>query len=396
MKGKKFYIALVGLIIIGIGSIVIYRQQQETRALEFEGYEITSIESRVAALFNNEKTDIQKNISVELVNLEQTFLELNEKDLSNRTKSEIKDIEDEFLDAKEMYELQGDISDIFVEKDILRKDVTADDIKELQSSLEIFEDRTVYYNRNNDLLTDARVQIETIEEATELVEQLLIEGSPKEDIDEEKLKKLEELVNQIKDEAIKDRLLERIENVRLVLKEAEEELALDDEEDLEKEPEETIEEEDLDTIQDTHEDTEQTDTSPSQSNNQANNNQSQTWNNNRAPSTQTENGSNNQSSNQNSNQSRTSEQRPAVANKYQETQIIEELPYETLVYENKNITAGEEIVYIEGSQGVVTETYEVTVYKNGTSNRKFISRDRVEPVDRVVTIGTKEPEVIEE
>lgn len=396
MKGKKFYIALVGLIIIGIGSIVIYRQQQETRALEFEGYEITSIESRVAALFNNEKTDIQKNISVELVNLEQTFLELNEKDLSNRTKSEIKDIEDEFLDAKEMYELQGDISDIFVEKDILRKDVTADDIKELQSSLEIFEDRTVYYNRNNDLLTDARVQVETIEEATELVEQLLIEGSPKEDIDEEKLKKLEELVNQIKDEAIKDRLLERIENVRLVLKEAEEELALDDEEDLEKEPEETIEEEDLDTIQDTHEDTEQTDTSPSQSNNQANNNQSQTWNNNRAPSTQTENGSNNQSSNQNSNQSSTSEQRPAVANKYQETQIIEELPYETLVYENKNITAGEEIVYIEGSQGVVTETYEVTVYKNGTSNRKFISRDRVEPVDRVVTIGTKEPEVIEE
>lgn len=105
MKGKKFYIALVGLIIIGIGSIVIYRQQQGTRALEFEGYEITSIKSRVDALFNNEKTDIQKNISVELVNLEQIFLELKEKDLSNRTKSEIKDIEDEFLAEKEMHEL---------------------------------------------------------------------------------------------------------------------------------------------------------------------------------------------------------------------------------------------------------------------------------------------------
>lgn len=289
---------------------------------------------------------------------------------------------------------------MFGEKDILRKDFSTDDIKELQSNLELFEDRTVYYNRNNDLLNDARVQIETIEEATGLVEQLLIDGSLNEDIDEEGLEKLEELVNQIKDEAIKEVLLEQIGTVRLVLKEAEKELALDDVEDLEdleEESEETLEEEDLDTVQDTDEDKVQTDTSTSQSNNQTNSNQSQTENNNRAPSTQTENESNNQPSNQNSNQSSTTEQRPAVANKYQETQVIEEIPFETIViYENKNLPVGEEIVYVEGIQGSVTETYEVTIYKNGTSNRKLISRDKIEPVNQLITIGTKEPEVIEE
>ena len=85
MKGKKFYVALIGLIIIGMASVFIYRQQQEARALEFEGYEIESIESRVDGLFNDDETDIKEDIESELLNLEQIFSELNNKNLSNRS-----------------------------------------------------------------------------------------------------------------------------------------------------------------------------------------------------------------------------------------------------------------------------------------------------------------------
>lgn len=143
MKGKKFYIAIIGLFVIGIGSIVMYRQQQEARALEFEGYEIATIESRVDALYNDDKTDIQENIDPELAELEQIFLELNEKDLSNRSERRIEDMEHEFLSANEMNELQEDISDLFREEEIVRKNASTDDIEELQSSLVPFEDKTI-------------------------------------------------------------------------------------------------------------------------------------------------------------------------------------------------------------------------------------------------------------
>lgn len=403
MKGKKFYIALIGVFIIGIGSVFIYRQQQETRALEFEGYEIASIESRVEALYNDDKTDIQENITTELADLEQVFSELNEKNLSHRSKKRIEDMEIEFLSAQEMYRLQEDVLELFREKNIVRKDASTDNIEKLQTSLVPFEDRTVYYTRNYNLLTDARAQIETIEKATKLVEQLMIDGIPNEEINEAELEELEKIIGQIKDEAIKEHLLEQIGTIRLALSEIEEELNLDEDEELEEETEEILEDEILEdesveTVQETNQRTEQTNTSTAKNNNRTSNTQSQTSTNNRTSSSQsnkqssssTNNQSNNQSSNQNNNQSNTTEQGPTVAQQYQETKVIEEIPYQTLVYENSNIAKGEEIVYSQGSQGTVTETYEVTIYTNGTSDRKTISTNRTEPVNRVVTVGTKE------
>lgn len=70
MRGKKFYIALFGVFVAGIVSVIIYKQQQEMRALDFEGYEISSIQSKVDALYNDDKTDIQKDIEDKLIELE--------------------------------------------------------------------------------------------------------------------------------------------------------------------------------------------------------------------------------------------------------------------------------------------------------------------------------------
>ena len=63
MKGKQFYFLLIGLILVGVGSVFLYRQREEQRVLEFEGYEISAIESRVEALYNEERTDIAQGIS---------------------------------------------------------------------------------------------------------------------------------------------------------------------------------------------------------------------------------------------------------------------------------------------------------------------------------------------
>lgn len=401
MRGKKFYITLIGLLIIGIGSIFIYRKNQDARALEFEGYEIAAIEDRVAALYNDDKTDIQEDISSELKELEQIFNELNEKDLSQLSKRQIADMEVEFLTAQEMYDLQKNISNLYKEDEVVKKTISVDDIEELRSTLETFEDRTTYYNRNDKLLSDARVQLETIEEATQLVENLTIDGIPNEELTQDELDAIEELVNEIKDETIKGRLLEEIESVRLALNEVEDEsLELDEDELAEENEEETIEDETVETAQETDEETEES-ASTSQNSNRTRTDQAQTSNRDRQntsqpsrqpneqPNRQPSRPSNNHSNNQENNQSNTSPQRPTIVEQYKESQIVEYIPYETSVYENNNIPAGEEIVYVEGSQGTVTETYEVTVYSDGNVSRSRISRDVKEPVNRVVTVGTR-------
>ncbi len=90
------------------------------------------------------------------------------------------------------------------------------------------------------------------------------------------------------------------------------------------------------------------------------------------------------------------EQTPAVEQKYTETKVIEEIPYETVTYESNDIAAGEEIIEQEGHVGQVIETYEVTVYSDGTSSKQVISTEQTEPENRVIAIGTKESEAAAE
>lgn len=194
MKGKKFHVALIGLIIIGMASIFIYRQQQEARALEFEGYEIESIESRVNGLFNDDETDIKEDIESELLNLEQIFSELNNKNLSNRSEKHMEKMEEKLVTAKTMHTLQETILNIFNEDEVIRKNISLENVEELETLLVTFEDKTVYHKRNKSYITEARVQIETTEEATELVEKLMNDDALNEEVNEENLDELEALI----------------------------------------------------------------------------------------------------------------------------------------------------------------------------------------------------------
>ena len=233
MKGKKFYIALIGLFVIGVGSFFIYRQQKEARALEFEGYEIATIEDRVNGLYNDEKTDIKEDIESELLNLDQIFVELNEKDLSNRSEKQISEMEEEFLTAKSMYELEESILNLFND-DIIRRNTSLKKVVELEDSLIAFEDKKVYYKWNKTYTAEARLQVETIEEVTDLVENLISDDGLNEEVDEEDINELEVLIKEIKDETVQEKMLAKIETARLALEQRKSEAVVLDETEVKK------------------------------------------------------------------------------------------------------------------------------------------------------------------
>ncbi|MGH2082113.1 G5 domain-containing protein, partial [Aerococcus urinaeequi] len=75
----------------------------------------------------------------------------------------------------------------------------------------------------------------------------------------------------------------------------------------------------------------------------------------------------------------------------------EEVDFETVYVENPDLLDGEEVVSQEGTPGVRTIVEEVT-YENGEETSRVIISDEVttDPVDRVVQVGTKVVEVVEE
>lgn len=192
-----------------------------------------------------------------------------------------------------MDKLQKDILEIFKERSIVRQKISMADVEELQISLVPLEDITVYYNRNHDLLIDARVQVEIIEEATELVEWLKIDEIPDEKVAEEELE--------------------------------------------EDEIEEPLEEETIETVQETNSKAEKTSDQNStfvvENNNRTNTTQPQPSTNNRTEASQlnkktnspSKSPSNNSSKDQSSNQSSTTEQKVVVAKQYQETAVIKKI-----------------------------------------------------------------------
>ncbi len=230
MKGKQFYFLLISLILVGVGSVFLYRQREEQRVLEFEGYEITAIESRVDALYNEEKTDISQNISdEELEELEIIFEELDEKKLSRRSRDRIRDMQLDYLIAESMMETERDVEAIFIESSIVDKDITEETIDALEADVLTFENMGVYVDRNIELLAYARQQVVTVNRAREFVENLFDEeNNVLESVTREDEEEALELIDPILNGEIKEELTFQLEQVNLVLTEREEELALEE------------------------------------------------------------------------------------------------------------------------------------------------------------------------
>lgn len=238
MKGKKFYVLLFSLILVGIGSVYFYRQQEEQRVLEFEGYEISTIQDQVEALYNEDKTDIAQDISeVELEELGTIFEELNVQNLTRRNKNRIKELEDDFVMAREMVGTEKEVENVFVRTNVIEKDVTEDAIDNLELEVLVFENLTEYVDRNIELLAYARQQVVDIDRATEFIESLFDEEeNVLETVSRGDEEKARELIEPIRNDEVKEELTDRIETVHVALTEREEQLAI--EEALEEEAEE--------------------------------------------------------------------------------------------------------------------------------------------------------------
>ncbi len=238
MKGKSYYGLLITIIIIGISSFNFYQHKQEERLLEFEGYEISAIEERVDALYNEEKTDIVEGIAEdELEELEQLFLDLDEKDLHKENKRRIRDMEVDFLLAREMNTIQEDIRALF-DKKIVVSSAELKDFNRLEREIEPYSIRSDYYERNMELLTDGKQQLTNIREAEELVESLLDEeGNLKEGVTQDDIDEALKIIEKIKNEEIRDALTASLDGEIIPVEEEEDEEEVEEIEEVEETPE---------------------------------------------------------------------------------------------------------------------------------------------------------------
>ena len=267
MKGKKFYFILVGLITVGVVSLIIFRRQQEEKYIAFEGYEITAITDRVDELYNEDKTDIVKDISDEqLEEIDSILLELKEKDFSSENEHLLQEAELDYLMARDMNVLEAKINELFIEDEIIDQHSTIGQVEELKEELDNYEMTSLFFERNTETLENAHHQTEVIETARNFIDDLFEEEEVvRGDITREDEAEALRLIEQIKNQVVREELTGRIEIVDVTLTEIEEAKLLEAElEALEEEiSEEELEEDETEIIdEEIEEEFEHTDTTP--------------------------------------------------------------------------------------------------------------------------------------
>src|SRR5699024_5543913 len=263
---KKFYVLLVGIILIGVSTIYFFRQQQKDKLLEFEAYEIESVEEKVNDLYNEKKTDISEKLSAEQLDaVEDLIHELKTKEYSRKNKERLEIREMNFLTAKLMNSYQLDINDLFVEEGIVKEDITLGKVENLEEGITRFQEKDIYYVRNSAKLDDAKEQVEDIKVARDFIESLFEGEFVRTDVTRENEEEALKLIEKVKNKEVRAELLEQAEILSLALTEAEEALALE-----EALAEEAAQQQDLEDAEEPYDSTEDTDW---------NSNNSGSWNN---------------------------------------------------------------------------------------------------------------------
>lgn len=228
MKGKKYYFILTGLLLIGITAIYFFRQQQEKQYLEFEAFEIASVEARVNKLYSEDKTDISENIPAEeLDEISELLNDLGTKEFSPKNEERLAIVDEEFQMAKEMDKLQININDLFLDREIIDENISVSKVEQLEKKIQIFQDKVVYYDRNAASLDSAKQQVGDIEVAVAFIESLFEDEFLRSDVTRENEEEAHVLVDKINNEKVRERLLAQLETVNLALNEMEEALALE-------------------------------------------------------------------------------------------------------------------------------------------------------------------------
>lgn len=230
MKDKKFYFLLIGLALIGIGSVFFYRLREEQRALEVEGYEISAIADRVEALYNDEKIDLAQDISTEeMEDLALIFEDLDKKSLNRRNRERIRESQLDFLIAEAMVVTDNNIEAIFIQSNIVHRELSEEEIDALETEVLAFDRMPGYINRNIERLAYARQQVVARNRAIEFVDSLFDkENKVLKSVTREDEQEALSLIAAILNKKIKEELMMRMEQVDLRLTEREEQEALEE------------------------------------------------------------------------------------------------------------------------------------------------------------------------
>lgn len=185
------------------------------------------MEAEVAGLYNEEKTDIRepKNETV-WEELAEKIENLKTKEFSSAGADRIANVENDFLTAKEMADLQSEVLELFVEEGVVDSRTTTKQLSDLEDSLEIYQEKTIYHERNLGLLAEAEQQLVEIEEVEELLTSLFDGDELEETVTREQEEELIGRIREIKNSQVRSAFLTQMEEVGLTLTLREEEAAL--------------------------------------------------------------------------------------------------------------------------------------------------------------------------
>src|SRR5699024_1511944 len=167
------------------------------------------------------------------------------KEYSLENQQRLDKVEEEYLMAKAMDEIQTNIKGLIIEEGIIKKDLTLDEVINLEEQIREFQEKVVYYDRNQTTLADAKEQVNVIQTAKSYIDDLFEEDSVRVDVTRENEEEALELIQKIKNEEAREEILARAEMINLAIEEAvaEEEAAaqqaLEEAEELEETSEQT-------------------------------------------------------------------------------------------------------------------------------------------------------------
>lgn len=211
IKKITYTILVLSLILVACGG----KDQEAAERL-------SQLNVEVESLYNEEMNDLREELSTEDFDKVEASIEVEAKDKEefNKENTEtLEKIESLYQNAVVMHELDNEIQELFNEE-ILHEKVEMEEIDDLSTRLSEIdgEQWTVYVNRQEEMLNEARAQLVTIQDAEELVNKLSFEdGKVSAEATREGEKAAQDAVSQIKNESIRALYEKRLEDVDEVL-----------------------------------------------------------------------------------------------------------------------------------------------------------------------------------
>lgn len=204
-----FYLIVFSIVLGACGR----KNQEDAERLE-------QISEVVESLYNEEKNDLAADISeTKLAEVEKSIEVEKENERNEENENTFQMIESSYQNAAMMFELEQDIANLFTDETIVQEKITQADVENLIERLEEI-DRikwTPYVNRQEEGLVNATEQLDQIQVAKEMVNELYVNEEVKTDVNQEELRIAQERVAKIKNSTIRADLDKRLEKVEQIL-----------------------------------------------------------------------------------------------------------------------------------------------------------------------------------